>query len=153
MPVGKVEMPLSEGDSTMRRLHRSSPHLLVVPFVATVAILAIAALHAPAASAHASFQVTDTCAQDMTTITSLQMCVRHAAQMGAIDNQGVTNSLLAKLNAAQAAADRGQFEVAVNGLQAFSQEVRAQRGQHIDAEHADHMLMHAEMVIMALSSS
>ena len=85
-----------------------------------------------------------------TTIQSLHHCVMHAYEMGHIDNAGVAASLQAKLDAAQAALDRGQPAVAVHGLQAFIQEVRAQAGQHIDAEHAAHMILHAEQVITAL---
>ena len=85
------------------------------------------------------------------TIQSLRHCVAHAAEMGHIDNQGVANSLLAKLNGAQAALGRGQIHVAVAKLEAFIHEVKAQVGKHIDAVHADHMITHAQEVIHALS--
>lgn len=113
-----------------------------------LAVIGLFALRAPTASAQAS----DSCPHEAT-ITSLQTCVQHAADAGFIDNQSVANSLLAKLDAAQAALTRGQPAVAVNLVQEFSLEVRAQRGIHIEAEHADHMLMHAEMVIAALEGS
>jgi hypothetical protein len=95
-------------------------------------------------------------AEDMTmcntpTIAALQDCVNHAVTMGHIDNAGVAHSLQAKLGAAQAAQDRGQVGVAVNVLGAFINEVQAQSGQHIQAEHAAHMIMHAQMVIEALT--
>jgi hypothetical protein len=73
--------------------------------------------------------------------------------MGFIDNQGVARSLLAKLDAAAAAAERGQPMVAVQAVQAFANEVTAQAGKHIEAEHADHMLTHAQVVIQALGGS
>jgi hypothetical protein len=85
------------------------------------------------------------------TISSLRACVQHAADEGFIDNQGVTNSLLAKLDAAQAALDRGQTGVAINLLNAFIHEVQAQAGKHIQQEHAQHLVMHAQLVIQALS--
>jgi hypothetical protein len=84
------------------------------------------------------------------TIQSLRACVHHAAEHGHIDNQGITRSLIAKLDAAQTAVDRGQPEVAVNRLEAFVREVRAQSGKHILQEHAEHLLMHAQAVIQAL---
>lgn len=84
------------------------------------------------------------------TIQSLHTCVQHAAELGHIDNQGVASSLLAKLNAAQAALDRGQPEVVVNVLEAFVREVQAQAGKHILQPHADHLLMHAQVVIQAV---
>ena len=43
---------------------------------------------------------------------------------------------MAKLDAAQAAFDRGQTHVAVNLLNAFINEVNAQSGKHIAADHA-----------------
>ena len=84
------------------------------------------------------------------TIQSLRTCVQHAADHNHIDNRGVARSLIAKLDAAQAAQDRGQPEVAVNLLQAFVREVRSQSGKHILQQHAEHLLHHAQMVIQAL---
>jgi hypothetical protein len=86
----------------------------------------------------------------MPTIASLEDCVTHCLNMGHIDNAGIANSLLAKLNAAQAAEDRGQTSVAISILEAFINEVTAEAGKHIDTMHADHMVMHAEAVIAAL---
>jgi hypothetical protein len=91
------------------------------------------------------------CTNDMSTVESLQMCVQHAYEQGHIDNEGVAQSLFAKLDAAQAAVDRGQPLVAINILQGFVQEVEAQAGKHIQADHAMHMVQHAEMVIEALA--
>lgn len=85
------------------------------------------------------------------TVQSLHHCVVHAAEAGHIDDPGVTTSLLAKLDAAQAALDRGQTEVAVNILQAFIQDVEAQAGKHIVTEHAEHLVTHTTEVITALS--
>jgi len=94
-------------------------------------------------------QPMDDCPQ-VATIQSLRACVQHAADLGHIDNQGVTLSLLAELDAAQAALDRGQTGVAVKVLEAFVQEVGAQAGTHILQEHAEHLVMHAQAVIQAL---
>jgi hypothetical protein len=100
-------------------------------------------------SGAARAQVTDECALTPT-IAALTTCVEHAASQGIIDNQGVANSLLAKLDAAHAALDRGQKSVAINNLQAFISEVQAQAGKHIDSLHAQHMVLHAQLVIQAL---
>lgn len=94
-------------------------------------------------------QTSDDCVH-APTISSLRTCVQHAADKGFIDNQGVTNSLLAKLGAAQAAQDRGQTSVVINQLDALIHEVQAQAGKHIDPMHAQHLVMHAQMVIQAL---
>ena len=91
-----------------------------------------------------------TCDHTGTTIASLHHCVGHAYDMGHITNKGVANSLLAKLDAAQAALDRGQPGVAVNLLHAFINEVNAQAGKHIVADHAGHLVEHARNVITAL---
>jgi hypothetical protein len=84
------------------------------------------------------------------TVQSLHDCVVHAAEAGYIDNLGVTQSLLAKLDAAQTALDRGQTDVAVNNVQAFIAIVGAQAEKHIVVEHAAHMVEHANHVITAL---
>ncbi|MBZ0300365.1 MAG: hypothetical protein K8J31_11510 [Anaerolineae bacterium] len=84
------------------------------------------------------------------TIASLAECVSHAASEGHITNAGIAKSLLAKLNAAQSALDRGQPSVAINTLEAFIREVQAQAGKHIHLEHAGHMVEHARRVIAAL---
>jgi hypothetical protein len=94
-------------------------------------------------------QTSDECVH-APTISSLRTCVQLAADEGFIDNQGVTNSLLAKLDAAQAALDRGQTGVAINLLIAFIHEVQAQAGKHIVQEHASHLVEHAQLVIQAL---
>jgi hypothetical protein len=90
----------------------------------------------------AGAQITDDCALTPT-IASLTICVEHATSQGLITSRGVANSLLAELNAAQAALDRGQTSVAINDLQAFINEVQAQAGKHIDS-------MHAQLVIKGL---
>lgn len=91
------------------------------------------------------------CTQEMSTVGSLQMCVQHAYEQGLIDNGGAAQSPIAKLAAAQMAVERGEPAVAINILQAFVQEVEAQTGKHIQADHAMHMAHHAEMVIAALA--
>jgi hypothetical protein len=96
-------------------------------------------------------QASGECEHHAATIQSLSECVEHALMMGHISNAGVANSLFAKLSAAQAAVDRGQPAAAANILNAFILEVRAQSGQFIDAEHAEHMAMHAGEVITALT--
>ena len=84
------------------------------------------------------------------TVQSLHNCVLHAQQIGAIDNAGIAASLLAKVDAAQAALDGGQPRVAIQLLQAFIQEVEAQANVHIAQPHASHLVMHAQMVMSAL---
>jgi hypothetical protein len=90
------------------------------------------------------------CAHDdmeMHTIESLHHCVHHAVEMGHITKAAWAASLHAKLDAAQAALDRGQTNVAVNMLNAFIKEVNAQSGVLIVDPHGEHLAMHAQMVI------
>lgn len=117
--------------------------------LALIAMFAFVGLHAPAAFAQGS---SDSCPLEAP-VSSLHACVDHAAAMGVIDDHGVARSLLAKLDAAQAALDRDPPSVAVQLIQAFENKVNAQAGKHIDAEHAEHMLMHAQLVIQALEGS
>lgn len=93
----------------------------------------------------------EACPHPEPTVQALRACVVHAVEMGHIDNRGVANNLLAKLDAAQAALDRGQKPVAVAQLTAFLHAVEAQIGKHIDTQHATHMIMHATEVIRALN--
>ena len=86
------------------------------------------------------------------TIQSLRDCVLHAKEQAHIDSQGVTQSLLAKLDAAARAQERDQPAVAINILEAFVSELDAQAGQHIVTPHAGHLEMHAQMVIDALDA-
>jgi hypothetical protein len=109
--------------------------------------LLTAALAAPAFASEEHM-----CAHEMNTVESLQHCVHHALEMGHITNADIANALQAKLDGAQAALDRGQPDVAINLLNAFVNQVQAQAGVHIDPMHAEHMIMHAQMVIMALAS-
>lgn len=91
------------------------------------------------------------CPHGSATVADLRVCVEHAVAMRHIDNQGIARSLLAKLDAAQAALDRGQPAVAINALQALINAVEAQSGNHIETQHGTHMIAHAHMVIDALS--
>ena len=84
------------------------------------------------------------------TVQSLRECVLHAREIGAIKSAGVTRSLLIELDVAQSALDRGRPRVAIALLHAFVREVDALAGKQIMQPHADHLVMHAKMVIQAL---
>jgi hypothetical protein len=111
--------------------------------LATVLVLGLLAV------APAQGQSMDDCPHEPT-IAALHACVEHAVEHGHIDNTGIVRSLHAKLDAASAAALRGQPAVASNILEAFVQELHAQAGQHVEAAPAGHLQMHAEMVIAAI---
>ncbi len=76
--------------------------------------------------------------------------VNSAYTVGEIDNAGVLNSLLVKLNAASAAWEKGKTKVFVNNLAAFINEAKAQSGKHIGAEVAGALVADAEWIIVSL---
>ena len=64
---------------------------------------------------------------------------------------GLENSLVVKLNAAEAALNRGKAETASNQLKAFMNQVQAQRGKKIPASDADALLAAAAQIIADLA--
>jgi 2',3'-cyclic-nucleotide 2'-phosphodiesterase (5'-nucleotidase family) len=66
---------------------------------------------------------------------------------GEIDNHGILNSLLAKLEGALAAYERGKTKSAINKLEAFIKEVEAQSGKHITPDAAEALMMDAMWTI------
>jgi hypothetical protein len=57
--------------------------------------------------------------------------ISNSLQLGLMDNAGIANALLAKINAASDAAARGDSKTASNVLNAFKNQVSAQTGKHI----------------------
>ena len=132
----------------MKRLIPAPTRLAIVVLMTVAGLFSLTLLAAP--SAHA--EQTDSCPH-LATIQSLRECVQQMSAEGVIDNQGIAQSLLAKLDAAQAAVDRGQPAVAINVLEAFVAEVTAQADNHIAEPHADHLIMHARLVLQALEGA
>jgi hypothetical protein len=65
---------------------------------------------------------------------------------------GIERSLLAKIEAAQGAVDRGNARAASRVLHAFVNQVEAQRGQHISDPDADALIQAAEAIIAVLAA-
>jgi hypothetical protein len=61
--------------------------------------------------------------------------------------KGIEQSLLAKLQAAEKAFAQGQAVAAVHQLQAFLNEVEAQRGQQLTDQQADRLSRQAELIL------
>ena len=118
--------------------------------VVTLAMLLLALSFTLFAPGKASAQVKADDCTHAATIDSLEMCVQHAADQGHIDSQKVAHSLLVKLDKAEAALANDHPKVAIGWLNAFIHEVKAQSGKHIEAMHAEQLVMHAKMVIAAL---
>ncbi len=102
-------------------------------------------------TAPALAQADDACAHDVATIEALRECVNHALAHGFIDSVGIARSLLSQLDDAQAALDQGDISGAIDALNAFINHVQALAGKHIVAEHASHLIEHAQLVINSLS--
>jgi 5'-nucleotidase/UDP-sugar diphosphatase len=66
---------------------------------------------------------------------------------GMINDAGVYNSLLQKLNAAQAAWDSGRANVVANVLNALMNEMEAQSGKHIDPDAASTLIANTQLII------
>jgi hypothetical protein len=75
---------------------------------------------------------------------------QHAYDEGRIDNHGILNSLLQKLNSAQAVLDLGDVEEAIDLLGAYINELEAQSGKHVTAEAAALLIADAQWVIDGL---
>src|SRR6266567_3273603 len=134
--------------SYLERRHPMMKRRLVVTAVALVALVAFVGFNL-LSTGTARAQTGDGCVHQPT-IDSLETCVEHAASQGLINSKGVTQSLLAKLDAAEEAIEEGHTSQAIHLLRAFIHEVEAQSGKHIDPMHAQDMVMHAQMVIDAL---
>ncbi len=110
-------------------------------------LVALSLVTVAPALAHAG----DDCPHHEATMQALRACVLHASEQGHIDNAGITQSLLAMLDAAQAAVEKRAPATAVHVLKAFTQTIEAQAGKHIALEHAGHLIEHAQSVIQALN--
>ncbi|MFH2103333.1 MAG: 5'-nucleotidase C-terminal domain-containing protein [Chloroflexota bacterium] len=84
------------------------------------------------------------------TLQSLTAGVSLFYEQGLITNRGVYISLLRKLGNAQFSLDRERIQAAANQLQAFINEVEAQRGKHITSTAADKLIEDALWVIAHL---
>ena len=122
-------------------MRRSLTSLIVLGALA-LNLLAVGATNAAAVAM-------DECSHEAT-IAALRECLEHAAHHGHIDNAWVAASLLAKIDAAAAAEERGQPAVAARSLAALTRELAAQDGKHVAAPHAGHLIAHAELVLAAL---
>ena len=67
----------------------------------------------------------------LTVMTGTPEAAAQAPGPGEISNGGTTQSLLAKVNNADAANESGQVNAAINLLEAFRNQIDAQRGKHV----------------------
>ena len=81
------------------------------------------------------------------TSDSIKQDIKQFLQSGAIKNIGIAISLLAKLDVAGAARDRGRCSTAANLYRAFINELQAQSGKHVDPTAAQIMILDAQYLI------
>jgi hypothetical protein len=67
--------------------------------------------------------------------------------------KGLENSLVSKLEAALASLNRGNKKAAINQLQAFINEVNAQRGKKITEQQATELIADAQQIINSLQAN
>ncbi|MEW6410150.1 MAG: hypothetical protein AB1488_08605 [Nitrospirota bacterium] len=84
------------------------------------------------------------------TIQSTKQDVTLSYNVGWITNAGIVKSLLAKLDAAESALNRGQKKTTANQLNAFINEVKAQSTFHIKPECAEMLIEDAEYILKHL---
>ena len=78
---------------------------------------------------------------------SIKGDVTQFLQSGAINNGGIANSLLAKLDTAAAKRASGDCSVAANLYAAFINDLQAQSGKHVTAAAAAIMIADAQYLI------
>jgi hypothetical protein len=83
---------------------------------------------------------------------SLTKAIAELLANGAIDSAGLANSLQQKLDAVQTKLEQGNVKAAGNLLQAFVNELGAQRGKHIAVVAADLLMADARYVIERLGN-
>jgi hypothetical protein len=67
-------------------------------------------------------------------------------QLNLIDNDGIKNSLIRKLNNAKKQIELSQKNTAINILNAFLNEVKAQKGEHINLNFAELLIKNAQYI-------
>lgn len=84
------------------------------------------------------------------TIDELKTEIEELGSEGEISNQGIVNSLIAKLNVAQKLIDDGKVDQAKNILSSFISQVQNLSGIHITPEAADILIKSAEYILSHL---
>ncbi len=80
---------------------------------------------------------------------TIESVIEDIEEMGL--NEGIENSLISKLENAQKSLDKGQDNAAVNQLNAFINEVEAQRGKKLTDAQADELIAAAQSIMGNIS--
>ena len=87
------------------------------------------------------------------TFESTLVDIRNSRALGLIDSDGIAQALSSKIEAARAAAERGQNRASINILNAFEAFVGAQAQKHIDAIAGRLLIEDADSLIAQLGAS
>ena len=68
-------------------------------------------------------------------------------ETGHIDNEGIKNSLISKLNVAKEKLLEGRYEIAKNVIKAFLNQIKAQSGKHISHSAASSLIEMAQRIL------
>ncbi len=91
------------------------------------------------------------CCRD-SSVMSLHACVERVARERHVDDRNLADTLLAMVDATQAALDRGKTSAALIVLGAFTHALDEQTGRHVEPECGEYLRQHADHVIRALGS-
>ncbi len=108
------------------------------------------AITTPTVTPTAPANSTQTPTPEVVTIEALRSTLDGYCQQGEIDNQGICNSLQGKLARAQDYISEDKAAKAISQLQAFINQVEAQRGKHITVVAADRLVDMATQLIIQL---
>jgi len=86
----------------------------------------------------------------MPTIQDLIKTIQDMLASGVITNEGIANSLIAKLTNAQAAVEQGDIQAAKNMLEAFINQLEALSGKKLSAEAAAELIESAGKIIAGM---
>jgi hypothetical protein len=85
------------------------------------------------------------------TIEDLIAYINEAYKTGSVNNKGIANSLISKLETARAQLDKGKSKQAINALEAFLNELEAQRGKHVNIDAYEYLRENVMSIIEQIS--
>lgn len=85
------------------------------------------------------------------TIDTLRREITNARDLGLIDNQGIANGLLQKLDSAEKKINQKSFRSAKNTLNALKNEINAQKSKHITEDAANTLLEDLNSIIQSIT--
>jgi hypothetical protein len=85
------------------------------------------------------------------TIEDLIAYINKSYKTGSINNKGIANSLISKLETARVQLDKGKSKQAINALEAFLNELEAQKGKHVTIDVYEYLRENVGAIIEQIS--